>query len=116
MLTAIRKSSCNSSPHSYRTLSHLQQEIGAELVEPEYNRSLWLQSTVAININLSQTHLVRKRNFHASVFSDADTDLRHTGSNRPLGLASVLEHSDLALQPTHTSMAAFLSHRRAGSK
>lgn len=40
VLTAIRKFSCNFTPHSYRTLSHLKQEIGTELVEPEYNRSL----------------------------------------------------------------------------
>lgn len=53
VLTAIRKFSCNFTPHSYRTLSHLQQETGAELGEPEYNRSLWLWCTAAININLS---------------------------------------------------------------
>lgn len=52
----------------------------------------------------------------ASVFSGADTDLWHIGNNRPLGLVSVLEHTDSALQLTHTSMAAFLSQRRAGPK
>lgn len=53
VLTAIRKFSCNFTPHSYRTLSHLQEEIGTELGGPEYNRSLWPWCTAAININLS---------------------------------------------------------------
>lgn len=42
VLTAIRKFSCNFTPHSHTTLSHLQQETGTKLGEPEYNRSLWL--------------------------------------------------------------------------
>ena len=40
VLTAIRKFSCNFTPYSGRTLSHLKQEIGTELAEPEYNGSL----------------------------------------------------------------------------
>lgn len=41
VLTAIRKFSCNFTSRSYRALSHLQQEIGTELMEPEHNKSLW---------------------------------------------------------------------------